>query len=81
VVAQLREELALTMGVRGEPIEVAVHRWTGAFPQYEPGHLDRMRGVLAGLPPHVALAGAAVAGVGIPACIGTGRDAARRLLG
>jgi protoporphyrinogen/coproporphyrinogen III oxidase len=81
VVAQLRDELELTMGVRGEPIEVAVHRWPGAFPQYQPGHLDRVRGVLAELPPHVALAGALLGGVGIPACIGTGRAAATRLLG
>jgi oxygen-dependent protoporphyrinogen oxidase len=80
VVARIRDELALTMGVRGEPLEVAVHRWPLAFPQYAPGHLDRMRGFQAGLPPHVAVAGALLGGVGIPACIGTGRAAAAKLL-
>jgi oxygen-dependent protoporphyrinogen oxidase len=80
VVARIRDELALTMGVRGEPLEVAVHRWPLAFPQYAPGHLDRMRRFQAGLPPHVAVAGALLGGVGIPACIGTGRAAAAKLL-
>ncbi|MCU1377557.1 MAG: Protoporphyrinogen oxidase [Acidimicrobiales bacterium] len=81
LVAQLRDELALTMGVRGEPLEIAVHRWPRAFPQYAPGHLARMAEVRAALPPGLALAGALLGGVGIPACIGTGRSAAARLRG
>jgi oxygen-dependent protoporphyrinogen oxidase len=81
VVAQLREELGTTMGVRGEPIEAAVHRWPRAFPQYAPGHLARMADVRAALPAHVALAGALLGGVGIPACIATGRAAAARARG
>ena len=79
VVARLRDELALTMGVAGEPLEVAVHRWPQAFPQYAPGHLDRMREMIAGSSSSVSLAGAVVGGVGIPACIGSGRAAAARL--
>lgn len=79
VVATLREELARTMGVDGEPLEVAVFRWDRAFPQYAPGHLDRMAEVRRRLPDHVALAGAVLGGVGIPACIGTGRRAAERI--
>ena len=81
VVAQLRDELGLVMGVRGEPQEVAVHRWPRAFPQYAPGHLTRMAEVQAALPANVALAGAVLGGVGIPACIGTGRAAATKLRG
>jgi protoporphyrinogen/coproporphyrinogen III oxidase len=81
VVAQLRDELALTMGVRGDPLEVAVHRWPRAFPQYAPGHLDRMKALLGRLPGRVTLAGALLGGVGLPACIGTGRRAAARLRG
>jgi oxygen-dependent protoporphyrinogen oxidase len=81
VVARLRDELATTMGVRGEPIEAAVHRWPNAYPQYAPGHLARMAEVRAALPPHVAIAGALLGGVGIPACIATGRAAAGRVRG
>jgi oxygen-dependent protoporphyrinogen oxidase len=79
VVTRLREELALTMGVAGEPIDVAVHRWPQAFPQYAPGHLGLLREKIAGSPSTVSLAGAVVSGVGIPACIGSGRAAAARL--
>lgn len=81
LIAQLREELGQTMGVAGEPLEVAVHRWPRAFPQYAPGHLDRMKALLDRLPRRVTLAGALLGGVGLPACIGTGRDAATRLRG
>ena len=81
VVAQLRDELGRTMGVHGDPLAVAVHRWPRAFPQYAPGHLDRMKDLLDRLPPHVTLAGALLGGVGLPACIGTGRAAATRLRG
>ena len=81
VIAQLRDELSLTMGVGGEPTEVAVHRWRQAFPQYEPRHLQRMADAQAALPANVALAGAALGGVGIPQCVATGRAAAAKLLG
>jgi protoporphyrinogen/coproporphyrinogen III oxidase len=79
VVDRLRRELALTMGVRGEPLAVRVHRWPRAFPQYAPGHLERMGQTLeelAAATPSLTLAGAVLGGVGIPACIGTGRRAA-----
>jgi len=59
-----------------------VTRWDEAFPQYEVGHLIRVGYIeehLAALPT-VAVAGAALRGVGIPACIGSGRAAARRVL-
>jgi oxygen-dependent protoporphyrinogen oxidase len=79
VVARLREELALTMGVAGEPLEVLVQRWPRAFPQYAPGHLHRMREMISASPSHISLAGAVVGGVGIPACIASGRAAAARL--
>jgi oxygen-dependent protoporphyrinogen oxidase len=79
VVQRLRDELALTMGVAGEPIDVAVHRWPHAFPQYPPGHLVRMREMISASPSNLSLAGAVVSGVGIPACIASGRAAAARL--
>ena len=80
LVARLRAELAQTMGVTGEPLDVAVHRWPDAFPQYAPGHLERMAAVQRALPPELALAGAMLGGVGIPACIASGRAAARAAL-
>ena len=54
-----------------------VTRWPSSFPQYEPGHLDRVAAIEAQMPAGVALAGAAFRGIGIASCIRQGRDAAR----
>jgi oxygen-dependent protoporphyrinogen oxidase len=77
---QLLDELATTMALAGPPREIRVSRWPRALPQYPVGHADRVARIEADLPPGVVLAGAAYRGVGIPACIHDGRDAARRLL-
>jgi oxygen-dependent protoporphyrinogen oxidase len=83
LVAALVDELATTSAISGPPDDVRVSRWPRSFPQYEPGHLDRVAAVeraLAAAVPNVTLAGAALRGVGVPACIRQGRDAARRAL-
>jgi protoporphyrinogen/coproporphyrinogen III oxidase len=72
-------DLADLVGTPREPLEVAVHRWGGALPQYAPGHLDRVAALRAALPPDLAVAGAAYDGVGIPACVRSGRAAVERL--
>ncbi len=74
-------ELAHLLDIRGTPLDSAVTRWTRAFPQYRVGHLIRVAKVeedVAALD-GMAVAGAALRGVGIPACIGSGRNAARRV--
>jgi len=75
-------ELGVMMGVRRPPHEALVSRWPEAFPQYDVGHLDRVHAMetAAGRLPSLALAGAALHGVGIPACIGSGRRAARAVV-
>ena len=81
LVDQAVGELHTTMASTGEPDEVRVNRWRRGFPQYEPGHLDRVDAIereIAAALPNVALAGAAYRGLGVPACIRSGRDAARR---
>jgi oxygen-dependent protoporphyrinogen oxidase len=64
------------------PIDALVTRWPAAFPQYDVGHLVRTAQIMEDVDAvgGLAVAGAAYRGVGIPACIGSGRDAARRLL-
>lgn len=64
----------------GLPSQAVMHRWHEAIPVYSPGHRDRMRSVLASLPPRVALAGAAYQGPGIPDCIRTAYEASERVL-
>jgi oxygen-dependent protoporphyrinogen oxidase len=67
------------MGISRPPDEALVTRWPEAFPQYSVGHLSRVASIEAAAAslPSVALAGAALHGVGIPACIASGRRAAR----
>ena len=69
------EELGALMGVRGQPVSARVTRFTDAFPQYRVHHLLRTAGVESALARlgGVAVAGAAYRGVGIPACIASGR--------
>jgi protoporphyrinogen/coproporphyrinogen III oxidase len=71
-------ELAVATGVRGAPVAHRISRWGGALPQYTVGHLDRVTRIRAAVAtqPGLALCGAAYAGVGIPACVGTARAAA-----
>ena len=68
------------MGVTVSPQERVVTRFHDAFPQYRVHHLLRTAGVESALARlgGVAVAGAAYRGVGIPACIASGRAAARR---
>lgn len=81
--ARLVDELDATLGLSGPPVAVQVSRWPRALPQYRPGHLDRVdrwSEDLAGRLPRVALAGATTRGIGVPACISSGRAAARTVL-
>ncbi|MEY2430467.1 MAG: protoporphyrinogen/coproporphyrinogen oxidase [Acidimicrobiaceae bacterium] len=83
LVDALIDEVRATSALEGEPIDVRVNRWSKSFPQYEPGHLDRVSAIerdLATALPHVAVAGAALRGIGVPACIRQGREAARQVL-
>jgi oxygen-dependent protoporphyrinogen oxidase len=76
------EEVGALMGVHGQPREARVVRFDNAFPQYRVHHLLRTAGVESALARFggVAVAGAAYRGVGIPACIASGRTAAHTLL-
>jgi protoporphyrinogen/coproporphyrinogen III oxidase len=80
LVARTRADLAVLTGITAEPVDVHVQRWGGGLPQYGVGHLDRVRAVEEGMPASVAVAGAALHGVGVPACVGTARAAAERLV-
>jgi protoporphyrinogen/coproporphyrinogen III oxidase len=81
LVDRVRADLAALAGISAAPVAVAVARWGGGLPQYGVGHPDRVRRIGDGLPPGIAVAGAALHGVGVPACIGTARSAAGRLAG
>jgi oxygen-dependent protoporphyrinogen oxidase len=79
LVARTRRDLAVVAGLTAAPVAVHVQRWGGGLPQYGVGHLERIQAVEAGLPAGLAVAGAALHGVGVPACVGTARAAAARI--
>ncbi len=86
--AELRDtvlaELSQLAPLRGlsDPGAVAewrVSRWPQSLPQYRPGHsqlVDRIEAALAREMPGVFVTGAAYRGLGIPACIRQGNEAA-----
>ena len=83
LVDAVRADLAALTGITATPVATVVARWGGGLPQYAPGHLDAVAALereiarSAGL----AVAGATLHGVGLPACIGTADTAARRIVG
>ncbi len=83
LVTALLDELATTSAIIGSPREIRVKRWMQSFPQYAPGHLDlvdRIVRQLAEEAPNVVVTGAAFRGLGVPACIRQGREAAVQLV-
>lgn len=82
LIARVVTELGTLLDTTGPPLDAVVTRWPDALPQYRVHHLLRVGAVEAALRRlgGIAVAGAAYHGVGIPACIKSGRDAARAVL-
>jgi oxygen-dependent protoporphyrinogen oxidase len=82
LVDRVMSELGVLLDVRGQPVAAAVTRWPGSLPQYRVHHLLRVTGIEAAVSRlhGVAVAGSAYRGVGIPACIASGRAAARTVM-
>ncbi|MDE2291257.1 MAG: protoporphyrinogen oxidase, partial [Elusimicrobia bacterium] len=82
ILAAVREDLRRLLGADPEPEAARVYRWPRSNPQYNVGHralVSRLERAVAGLP-GLLLAGSSYKGVGIPDCIRSGREAARRVL-
>jgi len=83
LVAGSLADLRTATGLTALPYASTVTRWRGGLPQYPVGHLDRVERIekLAAELPGLALCGALYQGVGIPACVASGRRAADLVLG
>ncbi|RJQ85229.1 protoporphyrinogen oxidase [Amycolatopsis panacis] len=81
LVAAVRDDLARLTGVTAEPIDTLVTRWGGGLPQYGTGHIERVARIedAVSAVPGLAVAGATLHGVGLPACVATADAAARRI--
>src|SRR5581483_257201 len=82
LLGRVRDDLRSIAGITAEPTFAEINRWDRAMPQYTVGHLDRIGQIETALHryPGLHLVGAAYRGVGIPACIKSGTDAADRVL-
>jgi oxygen-dependent protoporphyrinogen oxidase len=82
LVGRVTAELTLLTGLVGPPSAWSVTRWPDAFPQYRVHHLLRATAIesAARRHPALAVAGSAYRGVGIPACVASGRAAATLVL-
>lgn len=82
ILAAVRRDLRDILGASPEPTTARVYRWPSSNPQYDVGHrqrVERLEGRLKSLP-GLVLAGSSYKGVGIPDCVRSGRDAAKRIL-
>ena len=81
IIATVLADLEQTMGITARPQEVRISRWHRSFPQYAPGHSEQVAKAESLLAPDgIFLAGAGYHGIGVPACIASGRNAARASL-
>jgi len=69
-------DLKTVFGIDVEPVEVMVHRWIDAMPQYGPGHGELAAEFRTGLPSTLAIAGNYIGGIGVPACLAVADRAA-----
>ncbi|MCY4135238.1 MAG: protoporphyrinogen oxidase [bacterium] len=72
-------DLAETMGLDAQPHTVRISRWERSLAQFRPGHLELVADIeqsLAHDAPWLRVTGAWARGLGVPACIHQGRQAA-----
>ena len=82
ILEKVTGELEILLGHTSPPLSTTLVRWMNALPQYRVNHLMRVAGIEAAVDrlAHVTICGAALRGIGIPACVGSGRSAGRDLL-
>lgn len=73
-------DLETVFGIEVDPVDVKVHRWLDAMPQYGSGHAGLVAELRAGVPAGLAVAGSYLDGIGVPACVGAAGLAVESLL-
>jgi protoporphyrinogen/coproporphyrinogen III oxidase len=81
--ARVEADLRQLLGIKAKPLFTEVAKWERSMPQYEVGHLDRVKEIENALHefPGLTLAGNSYRGAGIPDCIRSGETAAETLTG
>lgn len=76
LIAACARHLAALLALPAQPEHAAVVRWPGAMPQYEVGHVERVAGIRAALPPGIFVVGQPFDGVGVADCVRTANETA-----
>jgi len=81
LIERAHDELSMLFDDVGAPLASGVVRWERSLPQYQVGHLLRVAAIENAVArhPYLQVAGAAYRGVGVPACIASGRSAGATL--
>lgn len=79
---RIEADLRELLGITEAPLFTEVAKWENSMPQYEVGHLDRVKEIEDSVSnlPGLTLAGNSYRGAGIPDCIRSGEAAAESLL-
>ncbi|HZE71690.1 MAG TPA: protoporphyrinogen oxidase [Pyrinomonadaceae bacterium] len=82
IIARVRADLRDLLGIENKPLFAEVSKWARSMPQYELGHLGRVKKIGDELQklPGLKIAGNIFAGAGIPDCIRSGEAVADELL-
>ncbi|PCI39439.1 MAG: protoporphyrinogen oxidase [Elusimicrobia bacterium] len=82
IVDAVCKDLKTMAGLEAVPVETRIARWPHASPQYEVGHAERIASIESFTESHkgIIFAGASYRGIGLPDCIRSGREAAKRVL-
>ena len=81
LIAAAIDEVGRHLSVALQPTDIRISRWPAAFPQYRPHHGSLVTAATHALPAGLALAGASYHGIGVPACIRSGQQAAAAVCG
>jgi oxygen-dependent protoporphyrinogen oxidase len=76
----VQAELRDLMGITAEPVFHRIYRWFNANPQYDVGHLQRVRAIEEALPSNVFVTGSPYRGIGIPDCVHQAQETVRLCL-
>jgi oxygen-dependent protoporphyrinogen oxidase len=81
LLARVRADLRALLGIEDNPLFSEVTTWLNSMPQYEVGHLERIRLIEKKLSelPGLTLCGNSYRGAGIPDCVRSGETAAENI--
>lgn len=83
ILALVRSELKDLLEIDAEPVLSRIYRWHKSNPQYDVGHLERVKEAKAALRSQdsgLFITGSAYEGVGVPDCVHQGQQTARQVM-